>query len=153
MNEEATRERALQVARRHGRARRTRRTEHTAGRPLYRPSDGQVYRRPADRRLPAPGHRGGATLTPERTTDVDSFEELEEHYDDELSCLLGDAPATVRLVTKCCHRSAVVCETHRQHEQDTFERLIVRIGASCRFCESAYVAPDTFDHFVEVIPL
>lgn len=93
-----------------------------------------------------------ATLTP-AGVDSDTITILEEHWDDELVCIRGDAPATVRLIARCCGQVVLDCPTHHALEREAILLRLNGNGARCKSCFHVWVRPDTYEDFIREVSL
>ena len=76
-------------------------------------------------------------------------EDMQERFDDEVMCKMGDMPASSRLVMRCCGNSAVLCDEHVARERLA---VALMIRGRCKHCRRYFPAP-VFDDVYRVVPL
>lgn len=100
------------------------------------------------------------TLTPAETAifDDDVIEDLEEHYDDDLTCVVDgcDAPAEVAATARCCNHTDLICERHywagrRAIEAHAVICLLAHVQFVCIRCRHKFPYASTFDDMVRVV--
>lgn len=84
-----------------------------------------------------------ATLTP-AGVDSTTITDLEQHINDEPTCVCCGKPATVRLVLHCKRDHVLTCDRHHTAEEARINRELDRgVTWECLPCHAVFVSPAT----------